>query len=88
MQPIGHNTAVVVVEEEKKGEEGGGEKVNVIKRMYRKYFKSEEGDSYVDNLLKANAFFRALKFFPALFITVCSFLSLFFLYIFILYYSN
>lgn len=47
------------------------EKVGCFKHIYRKYFKSEDGDSYVDTLLKLNAFMRALKFFPALFITVC-----------------
>lgn len=45
------------------------ENVNFFKRLYRNYFKSEDGDSYVDTLLKLNAFLRALKFFPALFIT-------------------
>lgn len=50
-------------------EKKDSEKVNFITRFYRKYLKSEEGDSYVDTLLKANAFLRAIKFFPALFIT-------------------
>lgn len=57
-----------------KDKDSGTEKAqggNIFTKCYATYFKSGEGDSYVDTLLKANAFMRALKFFPALFITVC-----------------
>ena len=44
---------------------------NVFQRCYRSYF-ADTGDSYVDTLLAANTVIRAARFFPALFITVCS----------------
>jgi len=41
---------------------------NIFTRCYRAYF-AEKGESYVDTLLAANVLVRAIKFFPALFIT-------------------
>eukprot|EP00026_Physarum_polycephalum_P003978 Phypoly_transcript_03995.p1 GENE.Phypoly_transcript_03995~~Phypoly_transcript_03995.p1 ORF type:complete len:350 (+),score=28.52 Phypoly_transcript_03995:94-1050(+) len=43
---------------------------NIFQRCYRSYF-ADTGESYVDALLAANAFVRAARFFPALFITFC-----------------
>jgi len=41
---------------------------NIFQRIYRAYF-SDKGGSYVDTLLAANVLVRAMRFFPALFIT-------------------
>jgi Mg/Co/Ni transporter MgtE len=45
-------------------------KPNIFRRCYRAYF-ADNGESYADALLAANAFMRAARFFPALFITFC-----------------
>jgi len=43
-------------------------KVNIFRRCYRSYF-ADKDESYVDTLLASNTLVRALRFFPALFIT-------------------
>lgn len=43
---------------------------NIFQRCYRSYF-ADTGEAYVDVLLASNFFVRALRFFPALFITFC-----------------
>jgi cation transporter-like permease len=70
LNPIGYNSdrSAFVEKQKNKKEERVG-KPNIFVRCYRSYFKEEKGDSYVDTLLKANALSRAVKFFPALFIT-------------------
>lgn len=70
LDPVGHNSnRNPFLDKQKKNKGETNEEVGWFRRFYRTYFKEEKGDSYVDTLLKVNAFFRALKFFPALFIT-------------------
>jgi len=68
IQSNGQDSATLKMEEAPLIPKEKVEDPNVIQRVFG-FFFSDTGDSYVDALLKANVVLRAIKFFPALFIT-------------------